>query len=74
MLCKDFLIIYALHPLEQLKVYGLDFVFKGGTRLVLLLEQDNRFSIDIDIICKVNQKDLEYQKPTMPLLLIHRSI
>lgn len=51
--------IYALHLLERLKNNGLDFVFKGGTSLVLLLETGNRFSIDIDIICKAGRKDLE---------------
>lgn len=51
--------IYALHLLEQLKSNGLDFVFKGGTSLVLLLEEGNRFSIDIDIICDAHKEDLE---------------
>ena len=51
--------IYALHLLEQLKVSGLDFTFKGGTSLVLLLEGASRFSIDIDIICNTNRKELE---------------
>ena len=51
--------IYALHLLERLKANGLDFVFKGGTSLVLLLEEGNRFSIDIDIISKTNKEDLE---------------
>jgi hypothetical protein len=51
--------IYALHLLERLKANGLDFVFKGGTSLVLLLKKGNRFSIDIDIICKAERKDLE---------------
>lgn len=51
--------IYALHLLEQLKTNGLEFIFKGGTSLVLLLKEDNRFSIDIDIICKAGRKDLE---------------
>jgi len=51
--------IYALHLLERLKANGLDFVFKGGTSLVLLLKEENRFSIDIDIICKTNRKDFE---------------
>jgi hypothetical protein len=51
--------IYALHLLEQLKANGLDFIFKGGTSLVLLLEEDNRFSIDIDIICKTGRDELE---------------
>ncbi|MCR9099744.1 MAG: nucleotidyl transferase AbiEii/AbiGii toxin family protein [bacterium] len=51
--------IYALHLLEQLKINGLDFVFKGGTSLVLLLEKNNRFSIDIDIICKTERIEVE---------------
>lgn len=51
--------IYALHLLEQIKANGLDFTFKGGTSLILLLEEGNRFSIDIDIICKINRETLE---------------
>ncbi len=51
--------IYALHLLEQLKENGLDFVFKGGSSLVLLLKEGNRFSIDIDIICKTRKEELE---------------
>lgn len=51
--------IYALHLLERLKSNGLEFVFKGGTSLVLLLEEGNRFSIDIDIISKTDRKELE---------------
>jgi len=51
--------IYGLHLLEQLKSNGLDFVFKGGTSLLLLLEEGNRFSIDIDIVSKTDRKDLE---------------
>ena len=51
--------IYALHLLERLKANGLDFVFKGGTSLVLLLKEVNRFSIDIDIICNTERTDLE---------------
>ena len=29
--------IYALYLLEQLQMTGLDFVFKGGTSLILLM-------------------------------------
>ena len=42
--------IHALYLLERLKFTGLDFIFKGGTSLVLLLDQPKRFSVDIDII------------------------
>lgn len=51
--------IYALHLLERLKSNGLSFVFKGGTSLVLLLEEGNRFSIDIDIISRTDREELE---------------
>ncbi len=51
--------IQALYLLEQLKVAGLDFVFKGGTSLVLLLQEGNRFSIDIDIISTIKRQPLE---------------
>ena len=48
--------IYALHLLEQLQQNGLKFTFKGGTSLVLLLEEENRFSIDIDIITNTKKE------------------
>jgi predicted nucleotidyltransferase component of viral defense system len=51
--------VHALSLLEYLKVAGLDFVFKGGTSLVLLLDKDNRFSIDIDVISSVERQPLE---------------
>ena len=37
--------IYALHLLEQLKNNGLEFVFKGGTSLVLLLDEENQINL-----------------------------
>ena len=51
--------VHAFSLLEHLKIAGLDFVFKGGTSLVLLLEEGNRFSIDIDIISSVGREPLE---------------
>jgi hypothetical protein len=51
--------IYALHLLERLKAHELHFVFKGGTSLVLMLQEASRFSIDIDIVCKVDKGSLE---------------
>ncbi|MDQ3747660.1 MAG: nucleotidyl transferase AbiEii/AbiGii toxin family protein [Acidobacteriota bacterium] len=42
--------IHALYLLQNLKKQGLDFVFKGGTSMILLLENANRFSVDIDIV------------------------
>ncbi len=42
--------IMALTLVENLGFTGLDFIFKGGTSLLLLLGTPQRFSIDIDII------------------------
>lgn len=43
-------VIRALSLLEQLRLQGLSFVFKGGTSLVLHFNQPRRLSIDIDIV------------------------
>lgn len=42
--------IMALKLLENLKINDVDFIFKGGTSLLLLLNKLYRFSVDIDII------------------------
>lgn len=53
--------IYALYLLEQLQLSGLDFIFKGGTSLILLMKEPKRFSVDIDIIVspKISKEELE---------------
>jgi hypothetical protein len=53
--------IHALYLLEQLRQTELDFIFKGGTSLILLLERPARFSVDIDIIVdpKIERELLE---------------
>lgn len=53
--------IYALYLLEQLQLTGLDFIFKGGTSLILLMEEPKRFSVDIDIIVNPNIKREELE-------------
>ncbi|MGC9355237.1 MAG: nucleotidyl transferase AbiEii/AbiGii toxin family protein, partial [Mariniphaga sp.] len=45
-------VIYALTFLEQLRLNGLEFIFKGGTALLLATDSPRRFSIDIDIITR----------------------
>jgi len=45
--------------LEQLATENLQFVFKGGTSLILLLQRFNRFSLDIDILLRQRPTDLE---------------
>jgi hypothetical protein len=53
--------IYALYLLERLKMTGLDFIFNGGTSLVLLMDHPKRFSLDLDIILNpsINKENLE---------------
>jgi hypothetical protein len=51
-------VILALTLLEQLKISGLEFVFKGGTSLLLLFGEPRRLSIDIDIIVNPRQRTL----------------
>lgn len=46
--------MYAFTLLEHLKIKGLDFIFKGGTALVLMTEEFHRFSKDIDIVVQKN--------------------
>ncbi|MFY9308569.1 MAG: nucleotidyl transferase AbiEii/AbiGii toxin family protein [Bacteroidia bacterium] len=52
-------VVKALSLLEQLKLHELDFIFKGGTALMLLLPNPKRLSIDIDIILPQKPKDIE---------------
>lgn len=52
-------VVKALTLLEHLKVNGLDFIFKGGTALMILLPQPKRLSIDIDIIISERPEDIE---------------
>lgn len=42
--------IGALYLVEGLANEGLEFIFKGGTSLVLVLDEIKRFSVDVDII------------------------
>ncbi|MDP2237869.1 MAG: nucleotidyl transferase AbiEii/AbiGii toxin family protein [Bacteroidales bacterium] len=51
--------IFALGLLEKLAETGFEFIFKGGTSLVLLLDNFNRLSTDIDIITTKSDEELE---------------
>ena len=57
-LCEK--MIRALGLLEQLVINNLQFVFKGGTSLILLVEKPQRFSIDIDINTEESKEKLLY--------------
>ena len=50
-------VIRAMLLLEGLAKEKLDFVFKGGTSLMLLMEEPKRLSIDIDIILEKKPKN-----------------
>lgn len=52
--------IHALALVESLAASKLDFVFKGGTSLILLMPSAGRFSIDIDIITQATRSEIEY--------------
>jgi len=52
-------VIFAFTLLEQLIINKLNFVFKGGTALMILLPELKRFSTDIDILCATEPKDIE---------------
>jgi hypothetical protein len=51
--------LHAFELLGRLQQEGLDFVFKGGTSLLLRLPDPKRLSIDIDILCKERSDRLE---------------
>ncbi|HAJ99573.1 MAG TPA: hypothetical protein DCM62_06075, partial [Bacteroidales bacterium] len=54
-------VIHALLLLEGLAVQNLNFVFKGGTALMLHLNTPKRLSIDIDILMPSKPEKLDEQ-------------
>lgn len=52
----------ALLLLEGLGKTDLKFIFKGGTSLLLLLNEMHRFSIDIDIIIEKGKSNVDMEK------------
>lgn len=60
--------IHAFALLDAVATRGLEFVFKGGTSLLLRLPRIRRLSFDADILCQEVMKD-ESRSPrcwTMP--------
>jgi virulence-associated protein VapD len=51
--------IRALALLEALAINNLNFTFKGGTSLILLLPEPRRFSVDIDMLTEHSREELE---------------
>lgn len=64
--------IMALILVESLSINGLDFIFKGGTSLALLLGDLQRFSIDIDIVISDEQNISACFKKIIGSGLFHR--
>ena len=52
--------VYAFGLLEAINKVGMPFIFKGGTSLLLLLDNPRRLSTDIDIIVKPGTDVDEY--------------
>lgn len=53
--------IYAFELLSKLSELGAEFVFKGGTSLLLLVEVPKRLSIDVDISTEETKEQVERQ-------------
>lgn len=51
--------IHALALVEKLTQHDFEFIFKGGTSLILLLKKPFRFSVDVDITTPVGKSELE---------------
>jgi hypothetical protein len=47
--------ILALTLLENMSISGLEFTFKGGTSMLLVMKAPMRFSIDLDIVMETDQ-------------------
>jgi hypothetical protein len=47
--------ILASTLLENLKTSGVEYIFKGGTSMLLILGAPRRFSIDLDIVIETDQ-------------------
>ncbi|MBU4293571.1 MAG: nucleotidyl transferase AbiEii/AbiGii toxin family protein [Actinobacteria bacterium] len=67
----------ALHLLESLTLTDLQFIFKGGTALLLLLDEMHRFSIDIDIIIekiKTKKTWMLYWNRLLPIVVYFKGM
>lgn len=51
--------IHAFILLDRLSASGLDFIFKGGTSLLLHMTSPKRLSVDIDIVCGVDRTEFD---------------
>lgn len=49
------LVVHCLELVSQLGLAGIPFRFKGGNSLLLILDQPERFSIDVDIVTALDR-------------------
>lgn len=61
----------ALSLVECLVIEGLNFIFKGGTSLTILLDDIKRFSIDVDII---TEESKERTRELINLIISHQNL
>jgi hypothetical protein len=52
------LVVHCLELVAQLGSTGFDFLFKGGNSQLLLLDDPQRFSIDVDIACLASPEEV----------------
>ena len=62
-LCE--LVVHCLELAAQLASTDLEFRFKGGNSQLILLEEPQRFSIDVDIVTTVGKEDLAARVQTI---------
>lgn len=55
-LCE--LVVYCLELVSQLSRTGLSYRFKGGNSQLILLDDPQRFSIDVDIVSTVSKEEM----------------
>lgn len=55
-LCE--LVVYCLELVSQLSASGLSYRFKGGNSQLILLDEPQRFSIDVDIVTTIEKPEL----------------
>lgn len=55
-LCE--LVVHCLEMVSQLSARGFEFRFKGGNSQLVLLEEPQRFSIDVDVVSTISKEEM----------------
>jgi hypothetical protein len=64
--------ILALTLLENMRISGLEFIFKGGTSMLLVMGVPMRFSIDLDIVMETDRGLEEALQSVLQQGVFHR--